>query len=703
MAGDVDFLFVGRGASAALTVRALEGAGLLAGRRVLFVDPDPKSRNDKTFCFWAEDTEPEVTDLVDLIGHSWEKARGGREPLVSIAPMRYHQINSLDLYEDLSRRMAANGWELRAEAVESVGADEQGAYAVCGSEKVRARWVLDSRPPHRDTAPGNAASGDAVSGDLVQPDLAQSFYGWVVETDFPWQRDAGVTLMDLEVPQDGATQFVYMLPYAENRVLVELTRFGTAILEAELAEQRLRDYLGAAQPDQATYRIVHREQGIIPMAEHRNERRGAQSERRSALSERHPLHGVVPIGTRNNALKPSTGYAFKTMHQQARELAQFLGNSASDDRASESRGPTAMTWQPQPSHPRFAFLDGLLLHILRRRPHQGKAIFEQLFAGTPLPSILRFMDEKSTWQDDLRMLMHLPWKPFLVALWERHVGWPLRLLLLALLLMGLQALPSVYSVVANLGLVLGMVLLGLPHGAVDHLLQSGRLQRLPTSAMILAYIGLGLLMLWFWFLWPWWSLLFFVGYSAWHFGQADGRSWGMNRFLSLAWGLSVLAYITGTHHQETRNIVQAMTQRETTWSLSPWWIVLWAMFGGYRRQSALVWTSLGLLASSTLPLMHAFGLYFIGQHSRTGWRDLRRRLQLSSTSLWKAALPFHAGAWILLGLFYAFKDRLPALDFGPEGSFFVFLACLSFPHVVTMHRFYRQHFHNEDALQRRQP
>jgi hypothetical protein len=39
-------------------------------------------------------------------------------------------------------------------------------------------------------------------------------------------------------------------------------------------------------------------------------------------------------------------------------------------------------------------------------------------------------------------------------------------------------------------------------------------------------------------------------------------------------------------------------------------------------------------------------------------------------------------------MFYTFKDWLPTLDFGPEGSFFVFLACLSFPHVVTMHRFY---------------
>ncbi|MFM8959374.1 MAG: lycopene cyclase family protein, partial [Bacteroidota bacterium] len=375
MAGDVDFLFVGRGASAALTARALEQAGLLAGRRVLFVDPDPKSRNDKTFCFWAEDTEPVVADLGDLIGHSWDKARGGREHLVSIAPLRYHQINSLDLYEDLSQRIAANGWELRAEAVESVGADDQGAYAVCGSEKVRARWILDSRPPQRD-----AASGHAAPGDSAQPDLAQSFYGWVVETDFPWQSDAGVTLMDLEVPQDGATQFVYILPYAENRVLVELTRFGTAILEADLAEQRLRDYLKTALPDQAKYRIIHREQGIIPMAEHRSERRSALSER---SNERHPMHGILSIGTRNNALKPSTGYAFKTMHQQARELAQYLGNSNFADGASESCGPTAKTWQSQPSHTRYAFLDGLLLHILRRRPHQGKAIFEQLFAGIP--------------------------------------------------------------------------------------------------------------------------------------------------------------------------------------------------------------------------------------------------------------------------------------------------------------------------------
>jgi Brp/Blh family beta-carotene 15,15'-monooxygenase len=458
-------------------------------------------------------------------------------------------------------------------------------------------------------------------------------------------------------------------------VLVELTRFGTQILPAELAEQRLADYMAVVMKNQGDYRIVHREEGIIPMAEHPGENPNT-------------FPGVLNLGTRNQALKPSTGYAFKTMYQQARDLAQHWSAFASANKDHHSLGSTTKPWKPQQAHPRYAFLDGLLLHILRQRPHQGKAIFEQLFAGSPLPSVLRFMDEKSGWQEDLRMFMHLPWKPFGVALWEKYGGWPLRLLLFTFGLMVVQALSPAYTVLANLTMGLGLLMVGLPHGAVDHLLQTGLFRKVPTPAMILTYLGLGGLMLWFWFLWPWWSLLFFVGYSAWHFGQADGRSWGLNPLESLAWGLSVLAHLTGTHAEETRSMVKAMTHQDLTWSLAPWWIMLWTLFAVFRSKSALVWISLGLLASSYLPLMHAFALYFLGQHSRTGWQDLRQGLQRSSASLWWAALPFHAGAWLLLGLFYAFRDRLPALDFGLEGSFFVFLACLSFPHVVTMHRFY---------------
>jgi hypothetical protein len=91
-----------------------------------------------------------------------------------------------------------------------------------------------------------------------------------------------------------------------------------------------------------------------------------------------------------------------------------------------------------------------------------------------------------------------------------------------------------------------------------------------------------------------------------------------------------------------------------------------------------------------LPLIHAFGLYFMGLHSRTGLRDLRRGLNQSSVILWKEALPLDAGTWRLMGLLYAFKNRMPYLDLGPEGIFFGILNCLCLPYVVTMQRFYRQ-------------
>ena len=40
-----------------------------------------------------------------------------------------------------------------------------------------------------------------------------------------------------------------------------------------------------------------------------------------------------------------------------------------------------------------------------------------------------------------------------------------------------------------------------------------------------------------------------------------------------------------------------------------------------------------------IPVLLSFGLYFIGQHSASGWHHLREGLGLSSKSLWMKALP----------------------------------------------------------------
>jgi hypothetical protein len=117
----------------------------------------------------------------------------------------------------------------------------------------------------------------------------------------------------------------------------------------------------------------------------------------------------------------------------------------------------------------------------------------------------------------------------------------------------------------------------------------------------------------------------------------------------------------------------------------------------------IVW----LVASAMLPLMWSFGLYFIGQHSINGWYKIKKHLQISHQRLWVQSLPFHLGAWGLLLLFYGLF-RQSSLDsnsthfnlinyvqnLNPNLStwalFFIFLACISLPHTLAMHKLYKK-------------
>ena len=92
-----------------------------------------------------------------------------------------------------------------------------------------------------------------------------------------------------------------------------------------------------------------------------------------------------------------------------------------------------------------------------------------------------------------------------------------------------------------------------------------------------------------------------------------------------------------------------------------------------------------LVLSQWVPLVIAFGIYFIFHHSYKGWTHLRESLGQNNFTLFKNALPFNIGAFVLFLFFFL----------NPQGSletntslFFVFISCISFPHIFCMHRFY---------------
>jgi Brp/Blh family beta-carotene 15,15'-monooxygenase len=256
---------------------------------------------------------------------------------------------------------------------------------------------------------------------------------------------------------------------------------------------------------------------------------------------------------------------------------------------------------------------------------------------------------------------------------------------MVLLLQAVGQMPLVYGVLG-----IGMLVLGIPHGALDHLHALKKPWGWNMLRYVLMYLGLGALILGVFSLSPWGGLLLFLGYSMWHFGEADFAHWRLGRSgMALLWGCFVLGGILGSHLDETVLILREMKvtvpfDLDAFNSFGTWWILFGgAFFIGWKRNRFMITSVLSLLILSTLPLIPAFAVFFIFQHSFHGWKKLQELNSESDMQRWIQALPFTLGACLLFGLNAYFAPFT-------WGQVFIFLAALSFPHVVLMATLYRK-------------
>ena len=659
----VDYLFSGAGASATLLLLNMEKQGLLKDKKILIIDPDTKHNNDKTYCFWSEQNEPLTLLCRNLISHQWDEVSVNRNIKESLLPKKYFHISSIDVYKELRRIINQYNFQRIEGSVIEMIAIENGVKVITDSSVWESSLVFDSRPP-KYLPPKNDDTH-----------LLQSFIGYVITTDDPILNTNCMDLMDFNVDQLGATQFMYVLPLGEGKMLVELTRFGIEAITQKEANSVLDLYITQRF---GNYQILDIEIGCIPMS--------------TADISVESLPGVIAIGGRAGAVKPSTGYAFKNMFNHAERLADSLKRNIK---------PAVIT-----DSSRFRFYDRLLLLILTKQPSQGKPIFEALFKKNEIKNVFQFLDEKTTLIQDIRIFLTLPIKPFLKA-----VGWvvssrmqriliPFILLLLSLLLLLLfKTAPQLFNFVQITMFTMGMFLVGIPHGAVDHLLETGNFKSRIKLGFVIKYIGLALFNLVIWIFFPTVALLFFIGYSAWHFGQNDWREWQPNTINSLKnyiWGIFIFGIILCGHITETNTILDNMNvfkiplsdnEGKIASTLIVFVAIVWAVF---EKRWRMIFSSLMLLVSIELPLISSFGLYFIGQHSLNGWSHLKQGMSVDNKSLYLKALPFTIGALVLFAAFiYLFKNNyLSEFNESLITIFFVFISCISFPHVMVMNRFY---------------
>ena len=114
---------------------------------------------------------------------------------------------------------------------------------------------------------------------------------------------------------------------------------------------------------------------------------------------------MLNIGIAGGWAKPSTGYTFYNSTKKVNELVSHLKSGKSVSKFSKRT--------------RFWFYDLLLLDILKRDNHLGGTIFESMFKKRKPQLILKFLDEETTFWEELQIIWACPKFPFIKALLRR--------------------------------------------------------------------------------------------------------------------------------------------------------------------------------------------------------------------------------------------------------------------------------------------
>ena len=123
---------------------------------------------------------------------------------------------------------------------------------------------------------------------------------------------------------------------------------------------------------------------------------------------------VTPIGLAGGAARASSGYAFLRIQRQARRLAEAFaaGDALDASDARRSLGP-----------PKCRAFDAIFLRTLADRPDLAPGIFSRMFDRADPPAVVRFLGERSTAVDDLRIVSSLPKLPFLISAVRSTRSW----------------------------------------------------------------------------------------------------------------------------------------------------------------------------------------------------------------------------------------------------------------------------------------
>lgn len=373
-----DYIICGGGASGLMLAQALGKDLYFENKKILILEKDSKKSNDRTWCFWEE--KESVWDT--FIHKKWDEAgfkAPGFSKKIKLQPFQYKMIRGIDFHQKLHEELASKPNITRINE-EVIAIDDQKNRVVvsCKKETYFGKKVFSSIPTNVH-----------LSNKNKFPVLQQHFIGWFVKTEHPVFDPNSIQFMDFDLPQKGNTRFMYVLPTSPNEALLEYTLFSADLLKSKEYEDAIKNYL--VQKNAGTFTVEDREQGSIPMTAYPFWEKNSSN--------------VMHIGTAGGWTKASTGYTFQKSIRKTQQLVAFL--------------KLEKGFQNMKQKDRFWFYDLLFLDVLSKHNEKGQMLFTLMFKKNNSERIFKFLDEQTSFLEELKIMLSFPVGLFLKALWKR--------------------------------------------------------------------------------------------------------------------------------------------------------------------------------------------------------------------------------------------------------------------------------------------
>ena len=361
-----DYIIVGNGLAGLQLALALSKDAFFNDKQIALIDPDTKSNNDKTWSFW----ETEDSKWGELPYKTWQKATiysSKKQIRLNLAPYTYKSIRALEFYNYAKANLKQkDNIDFITDTVTKVS-EEDLVTVLTETNSYTATHVFDSR-----------VTADFSTKIKKHTTLLQHFKGWIIKTEHPVFDDTEITMMDYRLKDGNQTTFMYVLPFSKTEALVEFTYFTENTVEESTYDSYIKQYISEFLKIE-DYAITETESGVIPMT--------------TFPFNDYNTTNITKIGTAGGWVKPSTGYSFK--HTQ-KKVTKVVDNLKTNQSPSKNLFIS-----------KYKFYDKIFLKVLKDENHKGEWIFEQYYSKNNVNTMFRFLDEESTFAEDLKIMWSL--------------------------------------------------------------------------------------------------------------------------------------------------------------------------------------------------------------------------------------------------------------------------------------------------------